>query len=1798
MSNEEKRGSAVDIKPAYLRKADTFMTNQSNMIRHACAYLIIMPVPMTLMVVLMSMVLFGTKTAPVISPWSDVPRLTVALGIFMLFTSVIAFDLISPSHWRMRFKYPFVSWSISAALSVFVITLPAAGVDSLGNFAALEVNFLLKSLGSFVFLMLFYIIYSCIYTPSKRQNGLYLVLFIVTSISSIYVSAQYHILENTVPSSITSVRLGISILFSLLFTFEWSKVTKKSQNTKALERLTLRFIPSLRSEINAIYKSLTRKRRRDWLFARTSATALAQRQPQRFIRNAISKPFQKNRRWIILMIALIVGGVGTPVLIYLLVIWGRQFESGSELQQNALVRAAAELANTWQISPLNLMIIGLVSTSILLVFLAFRHINETRERYIIKAFTHDGDTNDLFLQGITDSIRRSLIKELQHTASALKRRQIENVTFTSEDANAFFISGGIEQEFLDKLEDIGTVELPNLTGLRPIRIWESYLRALAEMFATGNIRRTETGDIVISVSLRYRRTPPVYVRAVIDLRPSEMHINEGQLQQAAREVALKLIIALGQVPGIGQSWETLDELLRGIDAANQQNWWKAISHYTNALNTQAQDTQDDKHGLIYFHLGSALVFQGRWDVGYKMLKKADEYGPATPEIAYMMAFTLLYTYWGVLHEADMVFGEIRAYCQKSIELRPEAPEPYQLLGLAHYRRARISDRKKEENKANFNDDYQQAERRYRQALRLYDRQIDQQSGDKVNNERTLRHLIKQRMTTAHLLGDALRSLGFYAEAEQYYLEMEAIFPGNIRNTADLLKTYSLGQTWQRAQEYFYRMAFNSPAARWDADVLIHAAWSVMGGSKEIENLRNEKDSSRLAMEAHGYLDLALYQRPRYDISWRQSNWNSVFGILKDEESKGDDFYDEVANIATGDFQEHTTQEVIVPSDDPKMISLRLLLMKRTTHVELVSIAARYFQEPATQKTKAPPDNTQVNTKTTLPLDDPDLLFLRFFIRERVAHIASVRKPEERHGLPIEELKKKLGKTESKRYRLNEVLDFKKKFIALINKIIEIEKEVSEGVREGGLRWDFEYIKLAREAYNDIFELFDTIIQENYKVSKLYLTRLGRLVLDIYLRVAMLTARLLAQAHMYALLLKMTTAAKTITEEFVKEWRKEYSKEGKQANALGDQHFTFTPLTFRYQRATILAWNAYAQVMLYRQPSKMVHSLEKPQDYGVRAAIAEAEKTIQEVLKTIVPSHPLALFVHAQLLAIGGRYSDAIREMEDLLELIEPFDPKRDIGNTIADSPAPNPTSDEERGRLYHYERIAGRQQFHHIVNPVMIHDAIADYAMQMGDEKLSITHLSEAVRFTPFSDTHLNIFLKLAAQFSSTEQYVDAQAVLDAAMQPLSRLKGILLSHTRRNAISVMEIVTMTRRMLHAHALRHAQHIARNYELMSEEDFIELAEKVTHRDPQSSFLNEFKGVSRRFGEVCELPSVQITQEKLMAIGTQFKIRFEKITGISLRVGKVKQVGDILTAGLNAIYRGRFSPRADKARGEGQTLEEGFAKLFSKAANPNAKKLTITERLSRIATLAYYAQDDDAARQCLETYALAQYPFALARFSQTMSFYTDQATGTLMQIADICNALGYNRASTTIGNNNIAYTDSLVAIAIMCYLRSVTNSEHPLYEVIRRRLAQYCDSLGWIEMAMLTRDIMNAKQFSVSSNQILLSGLEPQTGDLPYILAGLDQIIQRFEQGIRYDPTRSIIHYHMAYAYIERAKTLMRDIDSVSSKSDLINAISAALEAAGTEMEVVRRNDTHGRLRERLKQLSQRYRELHNFIKTV
>src|SRR5262249_20421910 len=125
-------------------------------------------------------------------------------------------------------------------------------------------------------------------------------------------------------------------------------------------------------------------------------------------------------------------------------------------------------------------------------------------------------------------------------------------------------------------------------------------------------------------------------------------------------------------------------------------------------------------------------------------------------------------------------------------------------------------------------------------------------------------------------------------------------PANIQTLVDLAKTHCLDEEWEKAEKLFKQEIFYIDGAVWNVDVNFYHSWAVAGklrrkkfsfnGSfikKDRNNASvNRKESQddislKYFQKSFQCLDYALYQRPRFIVSWEQTNWKEQFGRIAD-----------------------------------------------------------------------------------------------------------------------------------------------------------------------------------------------------------------------------------------------------------------------------------------------------------------------------------------------------------------------------------------------------------------------------------------------------------------------------------------------------------------------------------------------------------------------------------------------------------------------------------------------------------------------------------------------------------------------------------------------------------------------------------------------------------------------------------------------------------------------------------------------------------------------------------------------------
>jgi hypothetical protein len=1255
----------------------------------------------------------------------------------------------------------------------------------------------------------------------------------------------------------------------------------------------------------------------------------------------------------------------------------------------------------------------------------------------------------------------------------------------------------------------------------------------------------------VEMDYRHRQT------AVVDhkLLPENTldELDEHYIRPVAREMALKLLVELQIAPHLGSDWKTIDYFLRGLEASAKRNWWQAIANYRQAI--QAEESHRGTFGVGHYHLGAALVFQGNVEEGEPHILTAEHDGPTMAETQYLLALIRLINRWSNLHEAEAEadFQEIDRRLERALRLKPDFAEAYQLRATAHYQRARTLDRNfkyRVEEKPYAEDDrliyishYRHARRYFFQALRRYDQKHTQtvrNSRLRAQGSEHVQHLTRQRMTAAHQLADSLRALGHYAEAESYYRDMEAIYLRNARNLADIAKTYCLSANWQTAEEFLWQDALKDDTAMWDADINMHVGWALAGGivsenqfsfmpwlnrritqlyrarkPERLKELSDKWEQKFLLGEAMQYLDFAIHQRPRYLDHWRQSDWYNAFTaahrLLKGKQN---------IELLKGKQNIELLKKFDLDKPDPNLFNLWLELRIART-----------------------------KWKRQVQKDDADKIYETYNIPDTIAKF-------------WEEIKKDTNSSTIQSFQKLE-----QEYVEIRNKCsTEEEKRLAEQVPFGGISNHFQRLRLAQELY----KLWEKMYIGFYKLTgTVRLSFAGRWALDLLHETALLCCRMLAASEAYELLEKV--ARKTIddSDNWLRIWKQEYVWHSNHLAQFRSKpefdYFTFSPRVNRYQRVALRSYLVYARYQCAFDPmtvSRIQASRGVEHKIDTEAIIDTLQPILAEI-RLSIPIHPLYLYTQALVYYKSGLHGQAIETLERLLDVIAPMDPKRDVGGNIfgrrrrqqqPSSSTPRQTSNQED--LGPVERISGRQQFQFLIGRDQVHILIANIFKEIDKVELSIRHLMEAVRWSPHNDLNVDIFLRLADELSLVERYRDAQAVIEAIRIPRYELNMVDLSEAKRNAPDIMECVINTRRTNYSRSLVHGKKIAHRFRILTPSAYIQLLSQTQdegskeEREKLKEFLNAIINLFVNNLDYSKSPSLTGDDDINRRVK---KLLYWKKTEPSTDKGGTQTITEehfpTTLEGLVSNFQSDADTSDDNAKAE--IAAPSLLAVFTTLASDKIASARTKDAINRCALFARFAVSSRWRTEILAkifgtqkklpmsknlssvTNGELEPQFAQVMFCHAAAYFAEQGLQSLEQIAEICNSLAFNRAETGLHIEEYAKQDSATALAIMAYLYHISDRDTEHYRRFSGHLAQYCDTYGWLHYRMISRNTkepgdIRAPRISMEDTR---NPTSPHNKTRDFI-----ELAERFLQmGLRYDPVRSIIHFHLARIYLARVE---------------------------------------------------------------
>lgn len=1320
----------------------------------------------------------------------------------------------------------------------------------------------------------------------------------------------------------------------------------------------------------------------------------------------------------------------------------------------AVVPALFEFIRTeGQTETITLMNIGIVSGFVLASAYAIVRLYFTRRKHIIFPFTHNlGESPEpeaRELTTITNTVTYDLMEHFLRIGDLLSIRQVEDINSRSEEALAILVTTQQNQQLAEQIRSIGSIEMPSVK-FSPGGLFAALTSALAQTRIIGRVLWHQNKQIDIQVE--FIRRNGFSLTAERSLSPDETgSISKRRIEAVTEELALEIVLKLGQFSDIASSVESLRAFLTGLEQASKRNWWQAIAAYRQTV--YLEDARHNNCAIGHYHLGAALLSQGDVERGLEHLQLAEITGPPLPETQYMLALIHLYSYWDELHKQETVFHRIEQHCKTALELRPQFPEAYHLLGTASYRLGKLQHRaatKKYKQPAHNNDDspgthnnagtqpdnesenpdkksekynehYRNSERYLQRAIQQYDDALSSRADPVAPLKHAVerRRLVRDRMIAVHHLGDALRSLKKYALAELYYQDFNVAYPRNARTLVDRAQNFCLYGDWYRADRLLRDHVTFRESTKWNLDANFYTAWAIAGGiahrgivEQPSQNLvlalarglgvvkqisqtdagYDPKDIKRsLLLDAFAHLDFALYQRPRFMSSWEHTHWQEPFAKAI-EELTGQ----KIAELIKSPYEQ------LPPFFDNRLVDG--LNDEQYGYLILNWLSQR------------------MNSHNYQKYAHEDPIYLGEFTTKPVKDMA------------IDELSK--------------VLKIQREFV------IELLEDIDESSHAGGLRNTYRRLKIADELYTAWNEADQLLGEKAWNTDDI--TFANRWSLDVYADAALLLCRMLAEGRVYETLEDVTGKAIERLNAWSDVWTQHVTD------------FRFSPLVFRYQLATLRAWKAHAMLEKMDDPetrSRLYAKNEEPRESTKAQPYDQIEEELKQIFK-IVERHPLALFVKARLYRRQKLYDQAIDAMNRLLTIIAPFDPANYIASwetrgrgsnvlsgtvgrgssSMYEDAKHQPEMDETRSGLYYEGRISGWRQFDDFLDKARVHAEISElYALNKSPNS-SIEHLLFALIWSPYDDLYVENFLRLADRLHNQDRFAEARTVVNEANAWIANTSTDAVSMTKRLDPLIMDCVLTSRtgdyfESLHKGETQLDRHL--------KETFAALMDKYIESQSESLLLGEKQWTharrERRKNEINELSKM------------------------------IKQcwtdVEDSVDSNVKVLAK---KPIVDAFRAEYKRYKK------DQARNPEYRKIARAFRLKRTDFqqgnvqsnvniedyVAYLVQNEILGKimqPLTGTEPIGQFVMLPVIKSHIYHFIGKQALRYIEQETEIRNSIAYNKAllRRSIPDLEDARSKSLLALQRIIAIGKPSDYGRGRNLTFKERKAQYYDTLAWI-----------------------------------------------------------------------------------------------------------------------------------------
>lgn len=660
--------------------------------------------------------------------------------------------------------------------------------------------------------------------------------------------------------------------------------------------------------------------------------------------------------------------------------------------------------------------------------------------------------------------------------------------------------------------------------------------------------------------------------------------------------------------------------------------------------------------------------------------------------------------------------------------------------------------------------------------------------------------------------------------------------------------------------------------------------------------------------------------------------------------------------------------------------------------------------------------------------------------------------------------------------------------------------------------NYRWLKLAMKLYSE-WEGFHHKIEEwdRQKEGEKHLKQkplfIERWMIDVYAELSLLTARALAEGGAYEWLYTVADESTEILTHWIKRWSEIYHHTSNPLDNSVDSYFTFSPRVIRYQEASLYAWRAFARYECRFDPvtrARCELQDKLPDSLRIETPRENYLDMIQEDIRlsrTHILYHPLSLYMQARVYSAKGLHEQAIDEYERLLDVILPYDPKAPV--TIDQFEVYNdrqegPPSRSRRDHMRYMEMISGRQQFYDLIDKAQIHLAIADAYRAMNRPELRAKHLSEAIRWSPYEDLDLDIFLRLANQLNNMEYYQEALSVLESARISTLQEHSWQPSFTQYQTPPIMQALVMTRSGDYHRSLNLAKQIAYNFQLkiqLPDKKFLKTLGGLKE-DELDSFVRWFNQVDEKLNQFSQQGKALQTNREIV---NWLSEDLQRITGEQLEAPK--NLWELIETFAKQSHRYFAEPSKDRLLKVFNQLQDHPEMLDSVMC----RALVLFDQelfISLLKELKSESSDDGI-------------DFILQ--SQMLAFLAQESSFKMSQLAELANVLAYNRAETGIVLEN-AFVDSAMAFVVIYYLQAVAPRETELRRQLSHKLAQVSDTFAWVRYRYFTH---TSYKTSTGVTQVEFFNL----------------ITRFFHIAIRYDQQRAIIHFHLTRVYLKEIELL-------------------------------------------------------------